>query len=150
MKKTIPDLTRRYPRSPHIKLGPFVHLPRMIDKARAKGADLLGEYLYPCPLDQCLLEFLEIGGQKFLDLTKEYDDEEILSWLRENRRNHAQEEIEKWNDDFLNRKPQGEDEMKRFKKIQEQIAPNKKDISTWIELLDIDEGRSLHPGKGQG
>ncbi|MEJ1973364.1 MAG: DUF5069 domain-containing protein [Lacunisphaera sp.] len=30
-----PDLTRHPPRSPRTRLGGFVHLPRLIDKARA-------------------------------------------------------------------------------------------------------------------
>ncbi|MEO5656188.1 MAG: DUF5069 domain-containing protein, partial [Nitrospiria bacterium] len=50
------DLSREVPRSPRDRLGGLVHLGRMIDKARAKSAGTLSDYLYPCPLDQVLLE----------------------------------------------------------------------------------------------
>ena len=53
------DLRNSYPRSVHEPLGGYVHLGRMIDKARAKHAGTLGEYIYPCPLDHRLLDFLE-------------------------------------------------------------------------------------------
>lgn len=148
MKNNIPDLTKDYPRSPHIKLGGFVHLARMIDKARAKEADMLGEYLYPCPLDQRLLEFLNIDDQKFLDLANKLDENGLVEWLRENRSGHMPEEIERWNHDFLSRKPQDEDGMKRFNKTRERIAPDRKDITTWIDLLDLDEGRAVLPRNG--
>ena len=33
-----PDLTQHPPRSPRVRLGGFVHLPRLLDKARAYAA----------------------------------------------------------------------------------------------------------------
>jgi hypothetical protein len=149
MKSNIPDLRKETPRSPHIKLGKFVHLARMIDKARAKETGVLGEYIYPCPLDQNLLEFLNIDDKKFLDITREQDDNYILTWLRKNGRGHTSEEIKRWNHDFLDRKPLDEDEMKRFNKIRKRIAPDRKDITTWINLLDLDEGRTILPRNGK-
>ena len=35
--KNAPDLTQRPPRSPRVRLGGFVILPRMLDKGRATG-----------------------------------------------------------------------------------------------------------------
>jgi hypothetical protein len=37
-----PDLTKTFPRSPNEKMAGLVHLPRMLDKARAKEKGLLG------------------------------------------------------------------------------------------------------------
>ncbi len=39
-----PDLTQRPPRSPRVRLGGYVILPRMLDKGRAALAGKLGEY----------------------------------------------------------------------------------------------------------
>ncbi len=41
-----PDLTRQPPRSPRMRLGGYVLLPRIIDKGRAALAGKLGEYHY--------------------------------------------------------------------------------------------------------
>ena len=41
-----PDLTQRPPRSPRLRLGGYVQLPRIIDKARASLAGKLGEYRF--------------------------------------------------------------------------------------------------------
>ena len=38
------DLTQRPPRSPRVRLGGYVLLPRIIDKARASLAGKLGDY----------------------------------------------------------------------------------------------------------
>ena len=47
-----PDLTKQPPRSPRVRLGGYVILPRMLDKGRATLAGKHGEYHYACPLDQ--------------------------------------------------------------------------------------------------
>ena len=47
-----PDLTKFPPRSPRTRLGGFVHLPRLIDKARAVAAGKGGDFPYNCPIDQ--------------------------------------------------------------------------------------------------
>src|SRR5262245_7599780 len=54
---TIPDLTKQAPRSPRVRLGGYVLLPRMLDKGRATIAGKNGEYHYSCPLDKRFLEF---------------------------------------------------------------------------------------------
>ena len=46
-----PDLTKRPPRSPRVRLGGLVILPRMLDKGRAAIAGTIGDYHYDCPLD---------------------------------------------------------------------------------------------------
>ena len=40
------NLSKEYPRSPKQRLGGYAHLCRMIDKARAKAAGTIGEYIY--------------------------------------------------------------------------------------------------------
>ena len=55
-----PDLTKRPPRSPRIRLGGYVLLPRMLDKGRAEIAGKSGEYHYNCPLDQHFVNFVGI------------------------------------------------------------------------------------------
>jgi hypothetical protein len=59
-KNNSPDLTKQPPRSPRVRLGGYVILPRMLDKGRATVAGKHGEYRYACPLDGRFLEFAGI------------------------------------------------------------------------------------------
>ena len=58
-----PDLTKQAPRSPRVRLGGFVLLPRILDKARASLAGKNGEYNYNCPLDQRFLGFVNVDAE---------------------------------------------------------------------------------------
>src|ERR1017187_7633231 len=78
-----PDLTKFPPRSPRVRLGGYVILPRMLDKGRALLAGKHGEYHYACPMDQRFLEFVGIDPEV---LKKELgkSDGEILEWIEKN------------------------------------------------------------------
>ena len=143
MKPKITDLTKRFPRSPREKLGGYVHLARMIDKAHAKAAGRLGEYIYPCPLDELLLQFLELSGDGFYDTAKTNHDQGVLEWLKQNTRERSPTAIETWNKTFLYRKPDNKESMRRFIDTRNRIAPKRTDITRWVDLLDLDEGREV-------
>ena len=55
-----PALPQRPPRSPRVKLGGLVLLPRMLDKGRATLVGKNGDYYYDCPMDKRLLAFIGI------------------------------------------------------------------------------------------
>src|ERR1051325_5844303 len=57
------DLSQRPPRSPRVRLGGYVILPRMLDKGRAVIAGKAGEYKYACPLDQRFLSFVGVDPE---------------------------------------------------------------------------------------
>lgn len=143
MKIKALDLTKEYPRSPKEKLGGYVHLCRMIDKARAKAAGTIGEYIYPCPLDQALLEFLGISGDVFYEALKNQADQEILRWVKENAKARSLKAIKDWSKTFLSRKPQNEESMRHFLEIRNRVAPHRTDVATWVDLLDLEEGRKV-------
>ena len=143
MKTKFLDLTKQFPRSPKEAFGGFVHLGRMMDKARAKAAGTQGEYIYPCPLDNLLLDFLKIKAEDFYHVARDRKDQKILEWIRKNAKLKSPEEIEEWNRTFLNRKPDNPESMNRFLKIRNQIAPDRTDIQFWTDLLDLDEDRSV-------
>ena len=59
-------MRRLHPRSPYEKLGGYVHLPRLIDKARLHRKGLLDGYNYKTVgFDKHLLSFLKIDGDAF-------------------------------------------------------------------------------------
>jgi hypothetical protein len=135
-----PDLTKTFPRSPNEKLAGLVHLPRMIDKARAKEKGLLGEYIYPCPLDERLLTFLGVKADKFMEASITLRDDSILSWTETECAKRTDEEKEGFNLKFLSKKPNNEKSQKKFDRIRDSIDPSRVDIQTWAALIDLEEG----------
>lgn len=139
------DLRKEVPRSPQEKLGGLAHLPRMLDKARAKAAETQGEYIYPCPLDQSLLQFLDVTEEDFFRIAQVKNDEEVLQWLRSRKQPNfpGPEEIEGWNRAFLLRTPETEESRRYFLELRGKVAPDRPDVTTWVDLLDLDEGRQV-------
>src|ERR1035438_7538459 len=91
-----PDLTQRPPRSPRVRLGGYVILPRMLDKGRATIAGKHGEYHYNCPMDQRFLDFVGINAEALKkQLAVGKADGEVLKWIgKSGKHKSSQAEIE--------------------------------------------------------
>jgi hypothetical protein len=140
------DLTKNFPRSPYDQLAGMVMLPRTIDKARAYTAGTLGEYRYECPLDQEVFEFLGIDGKTLTDKAAMLDDAPLEQWLRkEYLSKKSAADIEEFNRSFIaDMKPEpGSDSEKRFLETRNRLDPARTDITTWLDLLDLEEGRPV-------
>ncbi len=141
MAITAPDLTKRPPRSPRVRLGGYVILPRILDKGRATIVRKNGEFNFDCPLDQCFLNFVGIRGaalKKQLAMGK--GDGEILEWIGKHAKHKRSDvEIATWSDFMDRRSPCDLETHGFFIEYQSKIAPNRKDVSRWFELLDIDD-----------
>ncbi len=54
------------------------------------------------------------------------------------------EEIERFNSDRMHWHPDpGSPSAAYFDNLREQVAPGRKDIVTWFDVLDLDEGRPV-------
>lgn len=137
------DLTQTFPRSPKEKMSGLVHVSRMIDKARAYKHKVLGEYIYPCPLDEYILDFLHIGAEDFADMADTREDTEIAQWIEEKCRSRSELEKDTVNRKILEQKPDSEKGLKKFREILSHIAPSRTDIRTWVDLIDLEEGRPV-------
>ena len=135
------DLSKVFPRSPKQKIAGLVHLGRMIDKARAYKEKKLADYIYPCPLDKIILDFFCIEADTFADMTIEKKDEEISSWAKELIKSKSPDELDLINKIILEKKPDSEDRLKYYNKIRDKIDPSRSDLTTWVDLLDLEEGR---------
>ncbi|MGA3172486.1 MAG: DUF5069 domain-containing protein [Chthoniobacteraceae bacterium] len=135
------DLTQRPPRSPRTRLGGFVILPRMLDKARATIAGANGEYQYACPLDQRFLDFAGIDPEALKEqLATGKGDGEILAWVLENSKNKRNEvEIDAWSSYAERRTPADVESRQFFNEMQSKTGPKREDIATWFELLELDD-----------
>jgi Domain of unknown function (DUF5069) len=143
--KNAPDLTQRPPRSPRVRLGGYVILPRMLDKGRAAIAGKVGEYKYACPLDQRFLEFAGIDPEALKkELSAGKGDTAILEWIRKQARNKRTEaEVAAWSQWQEQRVPVDAESREFFHAMHKQVAPERDDIGTWFDLLDVDDYASF-------
>jgi hypothetical protein len=135
------DLSQIFPRSPRNKMSALVHLPRMIDKAHASKQNTLGEYIFPCPLDQIILDFLKVDAEEWVSLVTSQNEKQLSRWVENKCRSRRSEEKESINRKILERQPDNEDRWKRFYELRDNIDPSRKDINTWVDLIDLEEGR---------
>ena len=141
MSQHTPDLTKQSPRSARVRLGGFVILPRMLDKGRAELAGKNGEYHFNCPLDQHFLKFAGIEAAPLLEEMKAgKGDGEILDWIHEHSTTRlAAHDIIAWSSYHEGRGPSELGQREYFHDIHTQVAPHRKDVSTWFEILDVDD-----------
>ncbi len=140
MSNTI-DLTQRPPRSPRVRLGGFVHLPRLLDKGRADLAGKLGEFVYNCPMDGHFFNFTGIDAEALKQqLATGKGDGEILEWILATaplKRTPC--EIAAWSSFVETRSPCDLEMRAFFQEAHTKIAPKREDVATWFDLLDLDD-----------
>jgi hypothetical protein len=136
------DLRTNFPRSMKFKLAGYAHLARMIDKCRAVLAGTEGEYIYPCPMDERLMEFAGITSEQFTASVKaNATDEGVVKWLKQTAQPHQPAELEEWNQQLLARGPSSPESAARFKKYLAAIDPSRTDLTAWSDLQDLEEER---------
>jgi hypothetical protein len=140
---TSPDLTQRPPRSPRVRLGGYVLLPRILDKGRASLAGLLGEYRYQgVGMDRHFFNFVGLDYEALkAELAKGGGDWEILVWIQANAKHQRQPwEIAAWSEYHLRRTPDSDTEtLPEFAEQVKKLNPAREDIYTWFDYLDLDD-----------
>ena len=141
MAITSPDLTKQSPRSPRVRLGGYVILPRMLDKGRATINGRNGDYHYACPLDQRLLDFAGIDPEALKkQLADGKGDWEILEWFNANSKTKpSQPEILAWSAVQERRVPADPESRAYFNELHSKAAQHREDIESWFDLLDLDD-----------
>jgi Domain of unknown function (DUF5069) len=139
------DLTKSYPRSVHDRIDGVVMIARTTDKAKAKANGNLGEYHYNCPMDQAVFGLLGIDHEAFLEKVKNAkNDGEIEAYVKGFVAKADPAAIERFNSAFVNTPPPaGSDSEKYFLELRNQVAPDRKDVTAWADLLDLDEKRPV-------
>jgi hypothetical protein len=137
------DLTQSYPRSVHEKMLGIVQLARTIDKGKAQAYGNIGEYNYDCPMDKALFEFLGMNGDELLEVIKNAkSDAEIEAYCKQFTDRKTPGELERWNQEWVTRKPEGQ-ALEYFLNLRNQVAPDRTDVTSWADLLDLDEKRPV-------
>lgn len=138
------DLRTTFPRSMRVTLEGYVHLARMIDKCRAVLAGTEGEYIYPCPMDDRLMEFAGITTDQFTAAVKHHPtDDGVARWFQQIVKPHSQAEVDEWNRMMLNRGPSTPEKQASFNKYRDAVDPSRTDLSSWADLQDLEEGRTV-------
>ena len=71
------------PRARGLIIGDLPWLARIADKARAKLAGRIGDYIYPCPADQRFLQDVELSAEAFTGLVASCaDDDELIAKMQ--------------------------------------------------------------------
>lgn len=136
------DLTKDYPRSVRDKLFGVVMIGRALDKGKATAQGTAGEYRFNCPMDQAVFGFLGIDHDALLHEIKTKDAAAVEAYVKTFVDKKSPQEIEAFNSEFLNRKPEGEG-VAYFHELRNQVAPDRTDVTTWADLLDLDEKRPV-------
>jgi hypothetical protein len=136
-----PDLTQHPPRSPRVRLGGYAILPRLLDKGRAALAGRNGDYKYACPLDQRFLEFAGIDAEALKqELAAGKSDGDVLTWIEAHSNpKRTVVEIGQWSAWQEQRVPMDPDSREYFNDLHAKVAPQRTDIATWFDLLDLDD-----------
>src|SRR5207247_5944365 len=100
-------MRRLHPRSPYERLDGYVHLPRMIDKAKLHRKGLLDGYNYKTVgFDKHLLSFLKLDGDAFEEAVHRLEnDQAILNWVEQSWAKHSREDVEHWYEAMISRHP---------------------------------------------
>jgi hypothetical protein len=135
------DLTKQPPRSTRTRLGGYAILARCLDKGRATINGKNGEYHFACPLDQHVLDFIGIDPEALKqELAAGKGDGEILEWIQGNAKHkRTDSEICAWTAHQNQRAPADVEGREYFHGLHSKIAPKREDISTWFDLLDVDD-----------
>ena len=127
-----------------VKLKGYVHLARMIDKCRAVLAGTEGEYIYPCPMDERLMEFAGITADQFTAAVKaNQSDEAVAKWFTQTAKARPPVELEAWNRMMLTRGPSTPEKQDYFKKLRDAVDSSRTDLTSWADLQDLEEGRAV-------
>ena len=137
------DLTKQAPRSCHVRLGGYVLLPRLIDKARAALAGKLGEY-YDGP-NGMNGRFLRFVGLKHAALKRQIakggGDAAILAWVEAHAKFKRQPwEIAAWSE-YQSTRPVDSDAetLENFARAMRRLHAEREDIKTRFDFLDLDD-----------
>lgn len=134
-----PDLTRHPPRSPRTTIGGYVHLARLLDKARAVAAGKGGDFHYNCPFDQKFFAFTGIDHEAFMaELKQGKTDSEMLEYVK-SKSARRPDEIASWSQWMTHWVPTVPDTRAFFNDVHRKNAANRDDIGTWFEWLELDD-----------
>ena len=137
----------KVPKSAYVKTKGIVFFARMLDKMRLLLAGELSEAYVakmqvPLGYNSRCLRFLGVGYEDVFEQVRQgKSDEEILAWCFENGRKPTEEAVFVWNQ-FMEKKGWRDEESAQLGDYKaESGLAHRKDIVTFFDYYDVDEGR---------
>ncbi|MBT6145651.1 MAG: DUF5069 domain-containing protein [Gemmatimonadetes bacterium] len=138
----IVDLSRRPPRSPFDNsLGGAYGLARMIDKARAHNAGLLGEYWFggDSGFDKRVLDFLGMTQDAFAEALQQHaTDTDVVRWLGD-RLTGREADLAAFNQSLVELAPTNDGARAFLTAGVRSADPARSDIGTFMALTLLDD-----------
>ena len=115
--------------------------PSRVDNPRGAHAGTLGEFIYPCPLDNRFFAFTGLSAEALLaEIKQGRSDTEMLAWVVANLSPKRQPwEIAAWSDYLTALSPGDVQRHKVFAEHIEKLGPARDDIVTYFDRLDLDD-----------
>lgn len=134
------NLTKRPPKTPYDRSVAGIYaVARMADKARAAKTDTLNGYIYNCPIDMAVLSFLGLSAEDFQEAAWQNPNAiELGDWIHAHSPRTASE-IAQFNYIISHKSPDDDRGKAIFQKTLDRVAPGRIDITTWFDLLDLDD-----------
>jgi uncharacterized protein DUF5069 len=136
------------PCSDYVETKGLIYFARMLDKIRLNAAGRLEPGYFvgvedPTFFDARCTRFLGVNYDELVKRTLQGgSDEEILEWCFEQGRTPGEEEILIWNA-FLSKRGWRDDASADLEAAKERSGfADRDDIQTWIDLHDVEEGRT--------
>ena len=134
-------------RSPHETVGNIVHFGRMLDKIKLHAQGKLSDdYIKNLGVgfDGRVCSLLSVKYEDVVARVKlGGEDQDVLDWCYTNGRKPSEEEIEVFNS-FLRKRGWRDDASARLaERKKEHGIPNRDDVQTFFDFIDIDEGRDV-------
>lgn len=121
----------------------------MIDKCRAVLAGTEGEYRYPCPIDELVMECAGITSEAFTaTVITNPTDEGVETWFGRTAKPHEAAEVAAWNRSCWRGAPplRKAQSGSRYLTV---VDPSRTDITSWADLQDLEQGvGELRPPTG--
>ena len=139
------NLEQRPPRSPRVRLGGYVILPRLLDKCRAELEGNGGDYHYNCPLDQRFFNFTGVDPEALkVEVAKGLGDGALLEWISANAAHRREDwEIAQWSGVREAAAPADNESRSFVNELADGAGGGEReDIATWFDVLDLDDHAS--------
>ncbi len=88
-----------------------------------------------------MLEFLGTDSDTFQEKACNNTEETLSDWIASQCQNRSLGDKDAVNNKILKGQPDSPEKWESFHEIRNRIDPTRTDLTTWVDLIDLDEGR---------
>jgi hypothetical protein len=92
-------------------------------------------------MDKMMLEFLKVDSNAFQEKACNDTEESLSNWIILQCQDQSSEDKDAINNKILKVQPDNLEKQEIFNEILNKIDTSRTDITTWVDLIDLEEGR---------